>query len=137
MANDTRPLPSLEEPDTGPFWSATKQHELRYQQCDDCDTIVFYPRRHCTGCLGLNLTWNTSAGQGVIYSYSVVVVSRDPAFSDNVPYAIALVDLDEGFRMFTNITGVDDPLTDIEIGQRVTVDWEDHEELAIPNFRPA
>ena len=137
MPNTTRPLPSLDEPDTAPFWRATKEHQLRFQRCQDCDTIVFYPRRHCTGCLGLNLAWHTSRGEGVIYSFSVVALSRDPAFSDHVPYAIALVDLDEGFRMFTNIVGVDDPLTDIQIGQRVTVDWEDHDELAIPLFRPA
>ena len=137
MADATRPLPSLDEPDGRAFWQATKNHELRYQVCDDCDGIVFFPRRHCTHCVGMNLRWETSKGEGVIYSYSVVRASRHPAFAEKAPYAVAIIDLDEGFRMFSNIVGVENALTDIEIGQRVSVEWEDHEELSLPLFRPA
>ncbi len=132
-----RPLPNAKEPDTGPFWQATKGHELRFQQCDDCNEVVFYPRRHCTRCLGRSLTWHTSSGEGTLYTWSVVRQSYHPFFRSRAPYAVAWVDLDEGPRILTNLVGVDDPATDLSIGQRLVVEWEDHEELAIPLFRPA
>lgn len=137
MADAKRPLPGLHELDTQPFWQATKDHELRYQQCDDCGTVVFYPRRHCTGCLGSALTWKTSAGQGTVYTFSIVRQSYHPFFRALVPYAVAWIDLDEGPRLLSNVVGVDDPATDIEIGQRVAVTWEDYDELSIPLFEPA
>ncbi|MCZ6890585.1 MAG: OB-fold domain-containing protein [Gammaproteobacteria bacterium] len=136
MADATRPLPNPNEPDTKDYWAATKDHELRYQKCDECGTIVFHPRRHCTGCLSPSLSWQTASGKGTVYTYSVVRQSYHPFFREHIPYAIAWVDLDEGPRLLTNIVGVDDPLTDVHCGQRVEVDWEDHEELSIPLFKP-
>jgi uncharacterized OB-fold protein len=137
MTDAIRPLPSLSDPDTVPFWRATKEHELLYQVCDDCQAVVFYPRRHCTQCLGSALSWHVSKGDGEIYSFSVVRLSRHPFFGTKAPYAVALVDLDEGFRMMSNIVGVSDPEVELEIGTRVALEWEDHDDLAIPLFRPA
>ena len=132
-----RPLPRLQELDTQAFWEATRSKELRYQQCDDCETIVFYPRRHCTGCLGSNLSWHTASGKGSIYSFSVVRQSYHPFFRARVPYAVAWIDLEEGPRMLSNVVGVEDPGAELSIGQQVVVEWEEHEELSIPLFRPA
>lgn len=137
MAEAKRPLPGLQELDTRGFWEATRDHQLRYQQCDDCGTVVFYPRRHCTGCLNTALTWKTSAGLGTVYSYSVVRQSYHPFFRELVPYAVAWIDLDEGPRILSNVVGVEDPGTQVQIGQRVRVTWEDHDELSIPLFEPA
>jgi uncharacterized OB-fold protein len=132
-----RPLPRLKELDTRAFWEATQKKELRYQRCDDCETIVFYPRRHCTGCLGSNLSWQTASGKGSIYSFSVVRQSYHPFFRARVPYAVAWIDLDEGPRLLSNVVGVEDPGAELSIGQEVVVEWEEHEELSIPLFRPA
>ena len=131
-----RPLPRTDEPDTREFWARTRNHLLAYQQCDDCGTVVFYPRHHCTGCLGANLTWKESKGQGTIYTFSVVRQSYHPFFRTQVPYAVAWVDLDEGPRILSNITGIGDPAAELEVGQRVTVAWEDHDELSVPLFKP-
>ena len=131
----SRPLPSLAEPDTRPFWEATKTHELRYQLCDDCGGIVFHPRRHCTHCLSLNLSWKTSKGVGTIYTFSIVRQSYHPAFRASVPYVIAWIDLDEGFRMLSNVVGVD--AAAVRVGQRVRVEWEDHDAVSLPLFHPA
>jgi uncharacterized OB-fold protein len=122
MADPTRPLPNLKELDTRPFWEATNQRELRFQQCTDCETIVFYPRAHCTGCLGENLAWRTSKGEGQIYTFSVVRQSYHPFFRARVPYAVAWVDLDEGLRLLSNVVGVSDPSADLRVGQRVRVE---------------
>jgi uncharacterized OB-fold protein len=131
-----RPLPKFPEPDTQPFWDATKDHQLRYQVCDDCSGIVFYPRKHCTHCLSSNLSWRTSGGQGTVYTYSVVHQNYHPAFRERVPYVIAWIDLDEGVRILSNVVGLADPARDLAIGQRVHVEWEDYESLALPLFRP-
>ena len=137
MAEITRPLPRLNEHDTREVWQATKNRELKYQKCDDCGSVVFYPRRHCTGCTGGSLSWHIASGKGTVYTYSVVRQSYHPFFRNLIPYAVAWVDLDEGPRILSNIVSVSDPSTDIEIGQRVEVEWEEHGELCIPLFRPA
>jgi len=137
MNEPTRPLPRTDEFDTREFWAATGNKELKYQQCDSCGTVVFYPRRHCTGCTDGRLSWKTASGKGRVYSYSVVRQSYHPFFRNQVPYAVAWIDLDEGPRILSNVVGVDDPLNDVSIGQRVEVQWEEHEELCIPLFKPA
>lgn len=130
-----RPLPRFPEPDSEPFWRATKDHKLTYQKCNDCNTVVFYPRQHCTHCGSDNLAWHNSAGLGTVYTYSIVRQNRSSYFRDLVPYVLAYVDLDEGFRMMSNI--VDIPVDDVRIGMRVKVQWEDREEVALPLFEPA
>jgi uncharacterized protein len=137
MAEMKRPLPNLKEHDTREFWQATKDGELKYQRCDACGTVVFYPRHHCTGCLSTALSWHTASGRGTVYTFSVVRKAEHPFFRTQVPYAVAWIDLDEGPRILSNIVGIDDPATDIEVGQRVMVEWEIHDDLAIPLFRPA
>ena len=132
-----RPQPRFPEPDTQPFYDATKEHRLTYQQCNACKNVVFYPRAHCTSCGSRDLAWKDSKGQGTVYTYSVVRLNRHPAFMPLGPYAVAYVDLDEGFRVLTNIVGVNDPLTDVKVGQRVKVQWEDQESgIALPMFTP-
>ena len=137
MTDAKRPLPSLNELDTRPFWEATREKVFRFQKCADCGTVVWHPRGHCTGCTGGTLEWHTASGGGTLYSYSVVRQSYHPFFRSQVPYAIAWVDLDEGPRVLSNIVGVDDPLTQLSCGQRVTLCWEEHEELNVPLFTPA
>jgi len=136
MAEPTRPLPSLKERDTRAFWEATKERALRFQRCNDCETLVFYPRAHCTSCGGHDLAWHTSKGEGQIYTFSVVRQSYHPFFRARVPYAVAWIDLDEGPRLLSNVVAVADPAAELRVGQRVQVEWEAHEELAIPLFRP-
>jgi len=131
-----RPLPNLSEMDTASFWNATQGEEFKYQQCANCETVVWYPRRHCTGCVDSDLRWKLSMGEGVIYSFSIVRQSYHPFFRGQVPYAVALVDLDEGPRFLTNVTGIEDPLTEVHIGQRVRIEWETHEGLKIPLVTP-
>ena len=137
MAEPSRPLPNLKDADTRAFWRATKDQRLTYQQCGDCGALVFHPRRHCTGCLGRALEWRDSAGLGTVYTYSVVRQSRHPFFRQLVPYAVAWIDLDEGPRLVSNVVELDDPVRDIQIGMRVKVRWEEHEELCLPLFERA
>jgi len=128
-------LPQFPEPDTQPFWDATQKHELRYQVCKACDSVVFYPRSHCTTCTSLDLAWMTSRGVGTIYTFTIVRRNQDPAFVDLVPYVVAWVDLDEKFRMLTHIVDIDPEDPSLEIGARVEVHWLDQGEVSLPAFR--
>jgi uncharacterized OB-fold protein len=134
-----RVLPSLSELDSLPFWEATKNHELRFQTCSECSSVVFYPRSHCPNCNCIDLRWETSRGRGTIYTYTVIRRSLHPAFKPLVPYIVAWVDLDEQFRILTHVVEVDpdDPHSGLAIGARVAVQWLDFEELSLPAFRLA
>ena len=133
-----RPQPRFPEPNTAPYWDGAKHHELRYQTCNECAEVVFYPRAHCTSCGSADLAWQTSKGAGTVYTYSVIRQTRNPAFKDLGALAVAYVDLDEGFRMLTNVVGVGDPTKDVHCGQRVQVEFEEQDsgEYPIPVFRP-
>jgi uncharacterized OB-fold protein len=92
----------------------------------------------CTNCGSQNYRWRVSGGRGTLYTFSVIMQTRNPQFAGLVPYAIAYVDLDEGFRMMSTVVGVD-PLTDLKCGQAVQLEWEEQEdgEYPIPVFRLA
>lgn len=129
----SRPLPRLDEPDTCGFWLATKDKELRYPRCDACGALVFYPRRHCTGCTDGRLVWHRASGRGRIYAHSIVRQSYHPFFRSQAPYVVAWIDLEEGPRLVSNVLA--ERPEEVRIGQAVAVAWEEHEGLCIPLFR--
>jgi uncharacterized OB-fold protein len=129
-----RPLPALDEPDTAPFWIATRSRKLTYQVCAECCAVVFYPRAHCTRCLSGSLEWRESAGLGTVYTFTVIRQHGHPYFRSRLPYLVGWIDLAEGFRMLAEIAAAPG---EVAIGQQVLLDWEDHDEVSIPVFRPA
>jgi uncharacterized OB-fold protein len=131
----TRPLPKTNEFDTQEFWAGTKDKEFRYQQCKNCNTVVFYARRHCTGCTDGELEWKVASGDATVYSFSVVRQSYHPFFRNLVPYTVAWIDLAEGPRILSNVTDI--APEDVSIGMKLKLHWEEHEELSIPLFKPA
>jgi uncharacterized protein len=130
-------------PESGPFWAATREGRLLVQWCTACDRGVFYPRALCPFCSGGSpaggtLEWREASGRATVHA--AVVEHRPEAagasFSGGEPYCIALVDLEEGVRMMTNIVGC--PVGEVHSGMAVTVSWEplsDGRQLAL--FRPA
>lgn len=131
----TRPLPRLDELDTRAFWQATAEKRLTYQQCRNCAHIVWYPRAHCTGCVEGDLETKTASGVGTVYTFSVVRQSYHPFFRSQAPYAVAWIDLAEGPRMLSNVIGLKDPSTELQVGDAVELVWEEHEDLCIPLFQ--
>ena len=139
MSNETvktprRPLPKLDELDTQAFWQATKQRRLIYQQCRNCNTILWYPRQHCTGCVDGDLEVKEASGTGSVYTFSIVRQSYHPFFRAQAPYAVAWIDLVEGPRVLSNVIGLSDPVSDLHVGDSVQLVWEEHDELCIPLF---
>jgi uncharacterized protein len=101
------------------------------QRCPACAAHVFIPRHACPHCLTEPLDWVESSGRGQIYSYTLVHRPPHPAFEP--PYCIAIVRLDEGWQMLSNIVGADPAA--IAVGQRVTVDYLDFDTITLPVFR--
>ena len=126
-------LPDPIDRDTAPFWAAASERRLTYQTCDSCEAVVFFPRRHCPSCLGRELTWHDSNGRGSVYTFSVVRSSRDPRFIDRVPYTVAWIDVDEGFRLMSSVVGVD--VDTLAVGDRVQVTWARSGDALLPVFR--
>lgn len=114
------PVPTAE---TRPFWEGCARGELRYQLCRKCGKAQFYPRRLCISCLSEELDWRASKGAGTIFSITTVNRPTTAAFKEDVPYVIALVDLDEGFRMMLNVRG--EHRLKARIGDRVRIGFEE------------
>ena len=137
MADYVKPLP-VPEVETEPFWAACKEHRLDIQQCDGCGTFVFYPRAICPHCHSTSLTWRTSNGVGKVHTFSVVRQSAAPGFRDEVPYVVAVVEIDDagGVQIMSNLVNVDP--ADVHIGMPVKVRFEDvTPEITLPKFEPA
>ena len=133
-----KPLPTPSEI-SQPFWDAAKEHRLVFQRCRLCGTAVFYPRDVCPGpeCFGIGtLDWVEATGKGRIYSFTINYQAPHPAFADDVPYVLAIIEMDEGWRMDSNVINIDPK--DVRIGMPVEVSWDDvTPEISLPKFQPA
>ena len=119
---------------SAPHWEGCREGALRIQRCGDCGAFVFIPQPVCTGCFGDDLVWVETSGRGTLYSYTVVHRAQQPAF--DVPYTVAIVELEEGFHMLSNL--VDVPPEAIEIGMPLVVTYREmSDEITLPFFRPA
>jgi uncharacterized OB-fold protein len=136
------PVPEV-NPETAPFWAATARGELLVKQCEDCASLIWYPRSVCPECGSLRTRWQQVSGRGRIYSYTV---NRrgEGAYRDHGPYVLAYVELDEGPRLMTNIVAPDEGTDgstldhgELAVGLPVEVVFHDTGEgSALPRFRP-
>ena len=86
-----------------PFWEATKRHELVMPRCRTCSKIFFYPREQCPNCYSSDLDWTQVSGKGRLYTFTVVHQTAHPAFQPDAPHIYAIVQLNEGPRMPSNL----------------------------------
>lgn len=108
------------DPTTEPFWNAAREHQLVIQRCAACLVHQFYPRPFCLNCDSDSVEWVTACGLATVYSRTVVHLKADPNLLLGSPYAVAIVELDEGPRMLTNLTS-----ETCGIGDRVRVEWRE------------
>lgn len=128
-----KPLPVIDS-ESRPYWDALKQHRLTLKRCQDCGKHHFYPRALCPHCHSDAVEWVDARGTGTIYSFTIARRPAGPAFKADTPYVVAVVELDEGARMMSNI--VTDKVDAVRIGQHVTVQYEDvTDEVTLPKFR--
>jgi uncharacterized OB-fold protein len=127
-----RPLPQATA-ETAPFWAAARAGRLLIQRCGACGHKQLYPRAFCTSCLSNEIGWMDASGRGRIYTYTVCRIAATPAFESRLPYAVAIIDLDEGVRILAGI--VDADIERIAVGARVTVRFERIDETCtLPQF---
>ena len=127
----TLPRPT---PETQHFWDGTRSGELRLQRCVDCDRHYFPPRPFCPECSSRDVVVEAATGRGLLHSY-VINHMPHPAFDG--PYSIAVVALDEGPKMMTNIVGCPQTPEALELDMRLEVQFEPvNDEITLPLFRP-
>jgi uncharacterized OB-fold protein len=127
-----RPAPILTD-DNHAFWEAAREGRLVTQRCAGCGRLQHPPRPMCPSCHGLEMEVVDLAGTGVVYSYSILHHPQHPSF--DYPVVAALIDLDEGVRILSNL--VDVPPEAVRIGMPVEVRFvPTRDEMAVPVFAP-
>ncbi|MGH1491849.1 MAG: Zn-ribbon domain-containing OB-fold protein [Acidimicrobiales bacterium] len=128
-----RPVP-VPTPETQHFWDGTKDEKLLLQRCSGCETTYFPPRPFCPACSSRDVVVEEASGRGFLYSY---VISHRPHPAFDAPYSIAVVELDEGPRMMTNIVGCDQTPEALQLDMAVEVAFEPiTDDITLPLFRP-
>lgn len=126
-------IPIDSDGDSRVYWEGIARGELRIQRCDACSRHVFYPRSICPHCFSDQLSWVTASGKGTIYTYTVVHQAFG-SFAGDVPFTVAIVELEEGVRMMTRI--IDGPRERVTIGAPVRVTFESvADDMTLPYFR--
>jgi len=123
-------------PDTSHYFEGTAIGELRIQRCGSCGTAFFYPRSGCPHCGSTDVAWERASGRARLHTY-VISHRAAPGFEDQVPYAIAVVELEEGPRMMTNVVGVANTPESLVLDMDLEVAFEPRGSVNVPVFRPA
>ena len=130
-----RPVPKMRG-FAAEFYAYCKQHELRFQRCTDCRTWRHVPRDMCAKCGSFAWEWAKSSGRGTLFSWTTAMQPMLPQFADLVPYSPVVVELEEGVRMLSWLTDVED--RDLRLDLPVEVVFDDvTPEVTLPKFRRA
>lgn len=130
-----KPLPSPDG-DTREFWAGMREGKLLLQKCRHCGHVQYYQQQLCRHCGRQDLSSLPACGRGTVYSFSVVHRAPGPAFKDDVPYAVLLVELVEGPRMISTYIG--GPVEDVTFDMPVELVFEQvSEEITLPRFKRA
>ena len=129
-----KPLPKLNT-DNRLFWEGCRKHELRFQRCNDCGHVRWPPSVLCPQCHATEINWLISKGIGRVYTFAVYHTAFHSGFTADLPYTVAVVVLDEGPHLLTNIVGCRPD--EVRCDMPVEVIWEDVDErITLPKFRP-
>ena len=138
MAADyTKPLPRPINPElTRPFWEAARRHELVMPRCTTCAHVFFYPRSECPRCFSSTLEWVPVSGRGRLHSFTIVYQPANAAFKAEAPHVYAVVQLDEGPRLVSNVVQCDPESVRVDmllvaVFDDVTPEW------TLVKFKPA
>jgi uncharacterized protein len=127
-------LPTPDD-ETREFWDGCREGRFLVRHCNACDQFHYYPRPFCPKCWSTDVEWSPASGRAQLYTYSVVHANDLPPWPERVPYVAAVVDLEEGPRVMTNVEGC--AFDDLAIGMRLMVDFKAiSDDVTIPVFRP-
>jgi uncharacterized OB-fold protein len=132
MAEYTKLLPQP-GPDTQPYWDGLKQGRLRLQRCTACGKVRHYPRPVCDACWSMRCDWIDASGRGQVHSWTVTHHAFHPGWTQDLPYTLVTVDLEEGVRMQAQLRGLDPAKLRIGLPVRVAFD-QATAEVTLPVF---
>lgn len=133
MSEQPRPVPTAWSEQ---FWEGMRRGDLLLQRCRACGRFAGYPKVFCPHCYSDDLEWAASSGRGTIYTFSTVTANPPSTFLDELPYTIAIVQLEEGPRFLTRLVGVDPADVRCEMPVRLAPQRID-DELTMPLFTAA
>ncbi len=132
MTEYNKPLPTLND-ENRPFWDACRAGELRLQKCT-CGHLRYPINRFCPVCLSDQCVWTPVSGRGTVFAYVVFHNAYHPGFKGDLPYNVALVQLEEGPRMYSNVVGT--PNDQVRVGDALEVVFDPvTPDITIPRFR--
>lgn len=121
------------DPETQPYWDAAHAGHLLIQECGTCGAVFTYARPFCPRCWSPDVAWREATGGATLYTWSVVYRNDLPPWNERVPYVAAVVDLDEGPRLLTNVE--DCAFEDLTVGLRLAVRFRPvSEDVSLPVF---
>lgn len=122
-------------PETAPFWKAAARGELMLQRCIPCHRFYFYPRPFCPQCGSSDVEWERVSGRATLASY--IINYRPLTGERNEPQVIALVQLEEGPRLMTNIVNIEPVAEALSLDMALEVTFEPRGDMMLPVFTPA
>ena len=134
MISKAKPVPSP-APESVPYWEAAKQHRLELPRWNSCRRFWFPPSQSCPHCLAADFSFAPVSGRGKVFSFVTYHRVYHPAFEQEVPYVVALVELEEGPRLLTNIVGIGVDKVACEMPVKVVFD-DMADGVSVPKFTP-
>jgi uncharacterized OB-fold protein len=133
-----RPLPQPITPEARPYWEGLRQQKLMLPHCQACGHVFFYPRAVCPRCHGREIGWIQATGKGKLYAFGIAHQTIGRTFTVPPPYVLAMVELDEGPRLMSNLVNVDPTPQAVRCDLPVEVVFSKlTEEVTLPLFQPA
>ena len=138
MESPNRPIPQPITPEAKPYWDGLKEGKLMLPKCEDCGKPFFYPRVLCPFCQSRHISWIQASGRGKLYSFEIAHQNFNPAYKIKPPYIFAMVELEEGPHMMSNLINIDPDPQVVKCDTPVEVVFEKlTDEITIPLFQPA
>ena len=133
-----RPLPSPITPEAQPYWDGLKENKLMLPKCDDCGKPFFYPRVLCPNCHSRNISWMQASGRGKLYSFQIAHRSLNRAFKVELPCVMAMIELEEGPRVLSNLINIEPDPNVVKCDMPVEVVFEkQNDDITLALFQPA
>jgi hypothetical protein len=125
-------------PEAKPYWDGLRDGKLMLPKCGDCESAFFYPRIACPHCHSRNVGWIQASGKGTLYSFQIGYRAFNPAFKIKPPYILAMIQLEEGPRILSNLINIEPDPAIVKCDMPVEVVFEKQtDEVTIPLFQPA
>jgi uncharacterized OB-fold protein len=132
-----RPLPSPITPEARPFWDGCREGKLMLPKCADCGHVFFYPRILCPACHSRQLTWVQASGRGRLHAFEIAHQAFQRAWKIKPPYVLAMIELEEGPRMMSNLINVEPDPRVVKCDMPVEVVFTKlTDDVTLPLFQP-